>query len=254
MNTVTGVNSQATSDDFEFAALNEAKNYRRILTEEFSPYLKGNVLEVGAGIGQMTREFAGVPGVETMDAIEPDPRFYAVLQRQGLKARCLPGTVSDLDPADLYDAIISINVLEHIEKHFEELLGFRNHLKPGGRVCLFVPACPSIYAPIDRTFGHFRRYNRAQLRDLLERAGFKILRLDYFNSLGFFAWWFNFCILKQMVFEKSKVRFYDRCLFPAVHALEKTIVRPPFGQSLLAVAEFEGNPDSADDPGGDGSR
>ena len=237
--TSSEVNSQATSEDFEFAALQEARNYRRSLLEEFSPYLHGNILEVGAGIGQMTREFAGLPGVETIDAIEPDAGFYARLMEQGLNARCLCGTVADLDPMQRYDGIIAINVLEHIEDHFEELQRFREHLKPGGRVCLFIPAFPSIYAPIDRSFGHFRRYTRSDLRDLLPRAGFRVIRLDYFNSLGYFAWWFNFCLLKKMVFETAKVKLYDRYLFPVVHALEKTVMRPPFGQSLLAVAEMD---------------
>ena len=238
MSYATGeINSQATSEDFEFAALQEATNYRRSLLGEFSPHLQGNILEVGAGIGQMTRELAGLPKIETIDALEPDSRFYSRLVEQGLKARCLCGTVADLDALQLYDGIISINVLEHIEDHVGELQSFRRHLRPGGSLCLFVPACPSIYAPMDRSFGHYRRYTRPELRGLLENAGFRIVQLYYYNSLGFFAWWFNFCFLKKSIFEAGKVKFYDKYLFTVVHTLEKNLLRPPFGQSLLAIAE-----------------
>jgi len=234
---ITDVNAQATSDDFEFAALQEAVNYRRSLLEEFSPYLRGRVLEVGAGIGQTTRALAKLPQVETIDALEPDARFFAKLVEQKIKARCLGGTVADLDPYLLYDGILYVNVLEHIEDHAGELARIRGHLKPGGHLCLFVPAGPSIYAPIDKAFGHFRRYTRVEVKGLLEKAGFRVQQVHYYNSLGFFAWWFNFCVLKRTHFEPRKVRFYDRYLFPLVHTLETRLARPPFGQSLLAIAQ-----------------
>jgi SAM-dependent methyltransferase len=237
-----GINAQASSEDFEFAALQEARNYRRALTQEFSPYLHGKILEVGAGIGQMTAAFAKLPQIEILKAVEPDAKLHAGFLEQGPAVDCLCGTVADLAPSDLYDGIVAINVLEHIEDDLEQLRRFRQHLKPDGRICLFIPAFPSIYAPIDRTFGHFRRYTRPGMRALLAAAGLHAVRLDYFNSLGFMAWWFNFCVLKKMVFEVEKVRFYDRCLFPLVHALESKIVRPPFGQSLLVVAGSDIDP------------
>lgn len=34
----------------------------------------------------------------------------------------------------------------------------------------------------------------------------------------------------------EKVRAFDRVVFPVVHKLETKILRPPFGQSLLAIA------------------
>ena len=99
-----------------------------------------------------------------------------------------------------------------------------------------VPARPEIYAPIDRDFGHFRRYTRPELRRKLVAAGFEVRRLNYFNFVGYFAWWLNFCLLKKRQFEQAKVRFFDRMIFPAVHTLESSIIRPPVGQSLIAVA------------------
>jgi hypothetical protein len=74
------------------------------------------------------------------------------------------------------------------------------------------------------------------LKGKLLEAGFEIERLNYFNIVGYFAWWANFCVLKKREFERHKVRAFDRVIFPIVHALESKIVRPPFGQSLLAIA------------------
>jgi hypothetical protein len=109
-------------------------------------------------------------------------------------------------------------------------------LRPAGSLCLFVPACPSIYATMDHIFGHHRRYTSGGLSRLLTNAGFKIERIHYYNSVGYLAWWLNFCLLKKTTFEVEKVRFYDRIIFPLVHSWERRVLRPPIGQSLLVVA------------------
>jgi len=97
-----------------------------------------------------------------------------------------------------------------------------------------------IYSRLDRDFGHYRRYTAADLRGKLLRAGFKPLRLHYFNLAGYFGWWFNFCLLRKRRFDPAAVRFFDRVIFPLVHAAETRILRPPFGQSLLVLAQTEG--------------
>ena len=120
----------------------------------------------------------------------------------------------------------------------EELAAYYRLLQPAqGALCLFVPARPEIYAPIDKDFGHFRRYTRAELRRKLIGAGFDVARMHYFNWVGYFAWWLSFCLLQKRRFGSGQVRFYDRVIFPVVHSIESRIIRPPFGQNLLAVAQ-----------------
>ncbi len=136
-----------------------------------------------------------------------------------------------------WNAILSVNVLEHIAADENELQSYQRLLQPtGGSLCLFVPARPEIYAPIDKDFGHFRRYKRSGLRKKLENAGFTIERIRYYNFVGYFAWWVNFCMLQKRSFDTHAVRFFDRRIFPAVHWSETHISAPPFGQSLMAVA------------------
>jgi len=106
-------------------------------------------------------------------------------------------------------------------------------------LCLFVPARPEIYAPIDGDFGHFRRYAKPELREKLISAGFEILNLRYYNFVGYFAWWLGFCLLKKRGLGPTSVRFFDRFIFPAVYGLETKICAPPFGQSLLAMARAQ---------------
>ena len=228
-------NAHATNEDFEFAALMEAKNYRNALLDSFSPYMRGSVLEMGAGVGQMSKEIRSLAAVEHFVAVEPDERFLPHLRDALPAGSILAGTVHDLPPGD-WDAIVSINVLEHIEHDEAELAFYRDLLaERNGHLCLFVPARQEIYAPLDKDFGHFRRYSSNDLRAKLDRVGFDVVTLRYYNFPGYFAWWFSFRLLRGRGFDAKAVRFYDRVIFPAVYWLERTLFRPPIGQSLLAV-------------------
>lgn len=227
----------AVSEDFEFGALSLADNYREALLREFSPFLRGNVLEVGAGIGQITEALLQKREVARLVSIEPHPAFCRQLREKFPRHTIIQGTVDDLGENGDWNAVVSINVLEHIERDEQELENYhRRLLKNHGTLCLFVPARPEIYGQIDRDFGHFRRYTKSELREKLFRAGFQIPRLRYYNIAGYLAWWLNFCLLKKHHFNPGAVRFFDRFIFPAVYALESRVCPPPLGQSLLAIA------------------
>lgn len=230
-------NAAAQTEDFEFTALDQARNYRARLLREFGADLAGRVLEVGAGIGQMTAELRAHPGVREVIAVEPEARFCDRLRARLPDQQVICGTVADLGQDARWDAILSVNVLEHIADDAAELRAYRDRLVArAGALCLFVPARPELYAPIDRDFGHYRRYTRPGLRARLEAAGFRIARLRYYNCAGYLAWWLNFCVLRRRRFDLASVRLFDRIIFPWVHTFETHVLAPPFGQSLLAVA------------------
>lgn len=233
-------NATAETADFEFAALAEARNYRAALLRDFGRYLHGNVLEVGCGIGQISSELLAIPEIIRLLSIEPNEALCAQLRARLPNHELLQGTVADLNSESSWDAILSINVLEHIENDLEELAAYRRLLRPvSGALCLFVPARPEIYAPIDKDFGHFRRYTRAELQRKIKSAGLRIRSLHYYNFVGYFLWWLNFCILKKRAFDKTSVRLFDRVAFPLIHGFESHVYSPPIGQSLMVVAFVE---------------
>ena len=176
-------------------------------------------------------------GVRRVLAVEPDSRFCTEFRQRLPQQPLLQGTVGNLDRGTECDGIVSINVLEHIEEDVRELSSYDSLLRGrGGNLCLFVPARQEIYAPLDKDFGHFRRYSKPELADKLRRSGFEVSRLHYFNFVGYFAWWLSFCLLRKRRFDVRAVQLFDRVIFPVVHALESRVAYPPFGQSLLAVA------------------
>lgn len=224
-----------TLEEFEFSALEKAVNYRRGIAREFREILRGRVLEAGAGVGQFTREILRFPGVEQLTALEPEARFLRRLPEDP-RLEAVAGTTAGLDRARVYDSVVSVNVLEHIGDDRGELARCFRLLKPGGRLGLLVPARPEIYAPIDRSFGHHRRYTPAVLRQKLEAAGFSVDRLHYFNFPGYFAWWLHFKCLGTTTFDARMVAWYDRWVVPLTLVVEQGGVRPPLGQSLVVLA------------------
>ena len=230
-------NAAATNADFEFAALHEAANYRAALIQSFRPWLKGSLLEVGAGIGQMSQALRTLPEVNRHAAVEPDARFLPTLHQVVPATDIVEGTAHNVPPDQPWDALVSINVLEHVEDDERELALYAKLLASRhGHLCLFVPAREEIYSLIDKDFGHFRRYSASQLRARIQRAGFEVVHLRYYNMLGYFAWWWSFRLRKNRGFKIASVRFYDRFLFPPVFWFEHHLCRPPIGQSLLVIA------------------
>ncbi len=69
------INETANTEDFEFEALSHAHNYRDAIVREFSAALRGRVIEIGAGVGQMTRLLRQLPTIQTLLSIEPEARF-----------------------------------------------------------------------------------------------------------------------------------------------------------------------------------
>jgi len=230
-------NAMAATEDFEFAALAEAVNYRNAIINEFKSHLGNCVLEVGAGVGQTSEAILRLPGVQNLVALEPDLRFQDAFRKRLPDVRLLGGTTRDLPGGESFSSAVMVNVLEHIEDDQAELKRVRQILLPtNGHLCILVPARPEIFSKLDAHFGHFRRYTRADLHAKLQLAGFDIVALHYFNFVGYFAWWLRFKVMQSMSFDINQVRTFDRVIFPMVHAFESRLLRPPIGQSLIAIA------------------
>jgi hypothetical protein len=204
----------------------------------FAPHLRGRVIEIGAGCGQFTEQLCQLPTIQYLLAVEPDARFCAQIRQKHPSQPLHEGVAASVTDPGPWNSLVSVNVLEHIREDETELKLYSRLLqKSHGRLCLFVPARQEIYAPIDRDFGHHRRYSHVDLRRKLENSGFKILELHYFNFVGYFAWWLTFRLLGQRKFNPGAVRFFDRVIFPIGFGLESRLAWPPIGQSLVAIAE-----------------
>src|SRR5688500_15821987 len=100
----------APADGFEFQALQNAAQYRRAILAEFGPWLRGRVLEVGAGVGQLTAELLSRPGIEELMAVEPDAAYCQALRRltpaAGVRFTVVEGTSGNLTAPGAWHAIV----------------------------------------------------------------------------------------------------------------------------------------------------
>lgn len=231
--------------EFEFEALEGAKNYRKWIREIFSDHLHGTAVEVGAGIGQNTAEYLSETKIKELICIEPDAVFADRLRQKCPSVQVIEGTIKNLPKCTDPQTIISINVLEHIKDDLEELREYSKRLsKRNGTLCLLVPARMELYSDIDKIFGHHKRYCKAGLKSLLQDAGFTKINIQYINIIGYITWLINFRLLSQKRFGKWSVKAFDSMLIPPFKTLEK-LLKPPIGQSLVVIANPYQNPPHA---------
>jgi SAM-dependent methyltransferase len=74
-----------------------------------------------------------------------------------------------------FDLVCAFEVLEHIDDDITALRAWREHLEPGGRLLLSVPAHRDRFGAADAAVGHHRRYDRVDLERVLEKAGFEVV-------------------------------------------------------------------------------
>jgi SAM-dependent methyltransferase len=219
--------------------LAEARRLVNWTSELALRHVHGAVAEIGAGIGTYSERMLE-RGAEPLLLFEPDKACLGVLHsRFGSDARVtisdelLPGSPLLRSYAGRLDAVVSQNVIEHIEDDAGAVRAMAAALKPGGVLSLQVPAHPALYGALDRVYGHYRRYTRDSLRAVMEAAGLEVTEVRPFNLLGVLGWLAN------------RNRSEPRVSAPALKAFEALVVpwrpieervRPRWGLSLIAHA------------------
>jgi hypothetical protein len=218
----------------ELGIFEKAVHWKRYFARHMSPYIRGEVLEAGAGIGANLKMFADLdfrrwtclePDRELADrlrgALPRDPRYETVI-----------GTLQDL-PGRRFDTILYIDVLEHIEDDRAELLRAAEHLNPGGAVIVLSPAHQWLFTPFDTAIGHFRRYSKRTLA-AAEPAALARKKLIYLDTIGLAASAANRLFLKSAMPTHSQIQTWDRLMVPLSRVIDP-LLRYRVGKSVLGV-------------------
>jgi 2-polyprenyl-3-methyl-5-hydroxy-6-metoxy-1,4-benzoquinol methylase len=220
------------------------RRYCRWQLEQFAPYLGQRVLEIGCGVGGIIDLLGPRELVYGVD-VEEDVLAYAA-ERFRDRPEC-HFQLLDINEADTeslsqlckqrFDTILCINVLEHIRDDIAALQRMEGLLAPGGTLALLVPAHLALFGPYDKVDGHYRRYNKAYLRTILQHTGFRLVRAHYLNAVGALGWWVQYKLLRRSVHGEGQLGMMNK-LLPLVRVSE-ALVKPPFGLSLVAVCRKE---------------
>jgi SAM-dependent methyltransferase len=226
-------------------ALTDAVNYQRWLTELCRPYLGDDPIELGSGIGDFAAGW--LTSVPRITVTEADGSRLAVLTERFAtdpRVRVRPLFLPTAERAG-HSAAVSLNVLEHISDDVAALRSVAGMVRPGGAVVTIVPAFPAAMSRFDRSIGHFRRYTTRSMSAALIDAGLRLERVQYINSVGLLNWYLACRLLRMTPRNGVLLRTYDRIVVPTVRVLERRW-RPPFGQSVFAVARTPagGGPDA----------
>lgn len=188
------------------------------------------VLDFGAGTGDLASRFRRKSGLSPQ-LLEIDETLREICVSRNFIVQ-----VRTEDVSGQLDLIYSSNVLEHIEDDERAVSALAAKLRPGGKLALYLPANMHLWTRMDDVVGHFRRYERAGLRALLERSGLEIEQLGYRDSLGAVV------TLLYKIFpdrdgqpSSRSLKFYDRVVFPLSRLLD-FFLHGVLGKNIFVVA------------------
>lgn len=227
----------------------ELSNYRKYQYDLIGKYIGKNVLEVGSGDRSFTNQIVkNAPDIERIISIEPSQILLDLYKDKYKLPDYVTVTADNLfdltpDSYGLFDTIILIHVLEHVENDREALTHLHSLLKPGGKVLIEVPALQSLFSVHDKMLGHFRRYNRANFKAMVDSSLYETKKLWYQDAIGVVGS-FIFFKLKKIELKsnegvnlvKNQGNVYDKYLIPFEKFYERFITLP-FGLSITGILE-----------------
>ncbi|HEV3329363.1 MAG TPA: glycosyltransferase [Bryobacteraceae bacterium] len=198
--------------------LAQTPRFNEWMADTLRPFAGARVLELGAGIGNLTRGLS--PRRRRYVASDIDSEHLARLRtrfqnRPNLEVRhCDLENPEDFAPlVGQFDTVICLNVVEHVENDRLALVNIASALQPGGRAIVLVPQGQSIFGTLDEVLGHHRRYSDYELRRKMEEAGLQVETILKFNRVTRPAWFFNGKILKKRTFGRFQLWLFDHLVW-----------------------------------------
>jgi 2-polyprenyl-3-methyl-5-hydroxy-6-metoxy-1,4-benzoquinol methylase len=223
--------------------LSKAPRFNKWIFDTIKPFAAGNILEIGSGIGNISDFF-----IENKYCISLSDIDYYYLEELRTKYAGLSNVTNILqinlesenfennyqDLKENYDTIFFLNVLEHIEKDDRAIRNSCFLLKPGGKMIILVPSYSFLFSKIDEQLGHFRRYNRKAIVQIMGQHSLRIEKHFYFNALGIIGWLYGKALgLKKI--PSKEISFFDKLVWSA-KGIDKLLFNK-VGLSHIIVAE-----------------
>ncbi len=210
----------------------DAKFHRKYCMSFVKKFIKGEVLEVGAGCGSFTRDY--IKESMNITLTETDKKNYEILVSNFGNKRNIE--VSDKKIFDInkkFDTILYLHVLEHIQEDIKELEDIYKKLKEGGHLVVMVPRHQKLYSNFDKSVGHFRRYEIDFFKKNLCKLDRKLLlSLDF---VGYILYSLNRIFFKEEKFpSKIKIFIWDKIFTPFTIILD-FLSNYKFGKCIIAV-------------------
>jgi len=222
----------------ELALFQRAANWKAYFKRQIGPYLTGEVAEVGAGLGATTLHLVDGRQKRWL-CIEPDRALAQTLRDRvpqtlnGVVIDLAVGTLASLPDQPLFDTVIYIDVLEHIDDDRGEVAAAARRLRPGGHLVVLAPAHEWLFSPFDRRIGHRRRYTTGSLKALTS-SDLTLERAWYLDAVGLSASAANRLFLSQSMPTAGQIATWDRLMIPLSRIVDP-LVGHRLGKTAVAV-------------------
>jgi len=218
--------------------LTSARRFTGWLTRLIGPWFGQRILEIGSGIGNISRQ---LPKRELLTVSDCDEQYIEILTQAFRNYSMVSVARLDVTREEgfdelegQYDSVVCLNVLEHIQDDVDALRRMATALRDGGHLIVQVPQYRFLMSRLDRELGHLRRYSRREICEKLESAGLSVRHILNVNALGVLGWLVNNRFLRRTTFGKFQLKIYDM-LVPFACMIEKLLPHP--GLSIVAVAQ-----------------
>ena len=215
-----------------------AQTYFKWQAELISGFVGDRLADIGCGLGNFAWIYKDRELYLGMDSDKDIRREISKIdlprnfRMAAVHDICQDEAVSELRKHSV-DTVICINTLEHIKDHRRALLNMLSGISQGDHVCLIVPALQCLYGTLDLFDGHYRRYSKEDLRELVRGIGAEIVHIRYMNIIGALGWFLKGKIIREKVYRTSNFTMMVK-LLPLIRRFER-FIEPPFGLSLVTV-------------------
>ena len=183
---------------------NATPKWRKYSFSQLSSFTRGDVVEVGAGIGENIPYIKNIKYVKKLILLEPNRKYYNILKKKFKKDKAYCSSLSKINRK--FDTIIYFDVLEHIKNSKKEIEIAESKLKKGGKIIILCPAFNFLYNEFDREVGHYLRYDKKSF--YLIKKNLKIEKIFFIDSIGFLLQLINKFFLKRLP-NKKNIKIWD---------------------------------------------
>ena len=234
-------------DEFGLETLDtiaQADKFNKWMYQTIAPFCKGNILEIGSGIGNISTFF-----------LEDGHRIFLSDIREGYCSKLeskfkdhtnfLGTAIIDLTDPDFdtkyknhigkYDTVFALNVVEHIQNDTLALQNCHKLLTKNGHAVILVPSYQALFNQFDTELGHYRRYTKTTLSKVFINSDFEITHKQHFNFVGILGWFVSGQILKKKDIPKGQMKLYNT-LVPIIKIVDKVLLNS-VGLSTILVGK-----------------
>ena len=220
------------------SVIEKANQFNQWMYHSISADCKGRILEIGSGIGNISKFFIH----DRKEIVLSDIRdnYCEILKRKFdnpvLKIDLVHKDFDQhyIDLFGTFDTVFALNVVEHIEADIQAISNCKKLLKNGGTLIILVPAYQSLYNNLDRQLEHFRRYNKKSLKAIISANNMHIKKLFSFNAIGIIGWFVSGKIQKNNTIPEGQMGFFN--LLVPIFKIADFLLFRKIGLSVICVS------------------